>query len=54
MPANIILSIPHSFYPLIILKNPYSPKPIFHEFATIQNSVPLETPHPMILTACKP
>lgn len=36
IPATIWPSIPHSLFPLLILKNPLSPQSSFHELATFQ------------------
>jgi len=54
IPATICPSIPHSLFPLLILKNPLFPQSSFQELATSQYGVPLSTPQPTILMAWPP
>lgn len=42
-------SMPHSSFPLLIRKYPFSPQNGFQLFATFQYFTPFSTPHPTIL-----
>ena len=54
IPPKTYFSIPHSFVPRLILKNPLSPQSSFHELAISQYGVPFSSPQPMIFTECPP
>ena len=54
IPATISLSMPHSSWPRMILKKPWSPQSLFQELAISQYGVPSSSPHPIILMAWPP